>query len=90
MNKQNMVRLLRMFDAVTPEERELALRVRNLSSGPLTEALLRRHSRASFVGEPIVISLDMRNPLPNPIEFENLKLHLKTPRKCDIYLRKKE
>jgi hypothetical protein len=50
MNKQNMVKMLKMFDSVTPEERELAYRVRNLNmTNGLSEAIMKRNSRSSFV-----------------------------------------
>ncbi len=69
MNKQNMVKMLKMFDSVTPEERELAYRARNLNMANLNEAVLKRNVRTCYANEPIIFSFDMKNTLTNLIEF---------------------
>jgi hypothetical protein len=33
----------------------------------VSEAILKRNARVSFVGEPILLSFDMKNYLPNKI-----------------------
>jgi hypothetical protein len=36
MSKQNMMKYLKMYDAVTAEEKELAYRARNIGTGPVS------------------------------------------------------
>lgn len=84
MNKQNLIKMLKLFDSNTPEEKELAYRVRNLPEGPLSEAILKRNTRQAFVGEAILVTFDMKNLLPLTIEVSNIRLHLKTEKKCVI------
>lgn len=69
MNKQNMVKMLKMFDSLTPEERQLAYRVKNLNMSNLNEAVLKRNVRTCFVNEPIMFTFDMKNTLTNPSDF---------------------
>jgi hypothetical protein len=57
MNKQNLMKMLKMFDAVTPEDKELAFRTRNLVITPTTnEALVKRNTRVAFMKESFVLS----------------------------------
>lgn len=86
MSKQNMVKTLKMFDAITSEEKELAYRIKNSGSGQMSEAVIKRNARTSFAEEPIVLSFCMKNPLPITIDITNIKLHLKVMRKCKITL----
>lgn len=68
MNKQNMVKLLKMFDAVSSEERQLSFGVKNMQTvNGVSQAILKRNARVSFVGQPILLSFDMKNYLPNAI-----------------------
>ncbi len=63
-----MVKMLKMFDSVTPEDRELAFRARNLNvASGLSEAIMKRNARTSFVNEPIIFTFVMKNTLPNII-----------------------
>jgi hypothetical protein len=88
MNKQNIMKMLKMFDAVSAEEKELAYRIRNLNmANGISEAVLKRNSRIGYVNEPLILSFEMHNPLPNSIEISKIAIHLKTPRKCQITAR---
>ena len=49
--------------------------------------MLKRNTRQAFVGEPIIVSFDMKNFLPLIIEITNIKLHLKDHKKCSFILR---
>lgn len=86
MSKQNMVKTLKMFDAITSEEKELAYRMKNMGNGPLSEAVIKRNARISFAQEPIIMSFCMKNPLPITIEITKIQLHLKVIRNCKITL----
>jgi hypothetical protein len=85
MNKKNLIKMLKLFDSFTPEEKELAYRMRHLPTNP-NEAILKRNTRPCFLGEPVTVSFSMKNFLPLLIEISNIKLHLKTNRKCRISL----
>ena len=88
MNKQHLVKMLKLFDSATPEEKELAFRVKNVKFSPgMNEAMLKRHLRNAYCEEPIFFSCDLKNPLPNEIEIQDLQLHLKDKRQCQITLR---
>ena len=60
--------------------------MKNLPSGNINEAILKRNSRACFVGEPVTVSFSMKNFLPLTIEISNIKLHLKSNIKSKITL----
>jgi hypothetical protein len=36
MNKQNLIKMLKLFDSASPEEKELAYRLKNLPQGTLS------------------------------------------------------
>ncbi len=54
----------------------------------VSEAILKRNARVSFVGEPILVSFNMKNYLPNSIEFDSVQLFLKVDKKCTIRLKR--
>lgn len=58
--------------------------MRNLPSGQISEAVLKRNTRQAFVDEPVIISFNMKNYLPLNIEVSDIQLHLKVQRKCRI------
>jgi hypothetical protein len=85
MNKQNLMKMLKMFDAVTPEDKELAFRARNLVITPTTnEALVKRNTRVAFKNEPFVLSFEMKNPLPNSIEISKIGINFKNNLKANV------
>ena len=86
MNKKSIIKTLQLFDSFTPEEKELAYRMKHLPSGNINEAIMKRNSRACFVGEPVTVSFSMKNFLPLTVEVSNIKLHLKGNSKCKITL----
>ena len=79
-----MMKTLKMFDAITAEQKELAYRIKGIGNGPFTEPIIKRNVRSAYVGEPITFSFSFKNPLPINIEVSNINLHLKNNRKCQI------
>jgi len=79
-----MMKTLKMFDAVTAEEKELAFRIKGIGNGPLSEPIIKRNVRNAFVGEPIILSFSFKNPLPIKMEISNINLHMKNDYKCKI------
>ena len=79
-----LIKTLKLFDSFTPEEKELAYRVKSLPAE--NEAILKRNSRTCFKGEPITVSFTMKNYIPLTIEITNIKLHLKGNKNYKVQL----